>query len=393
MLDKAKKIIYIIVGSLTIISLVFMLAKKVGLCASSDTSNLLFDSTLPLPIGEGYGYNSSVVVFDSSFVQAALSYLNSNKAYDYMPDFCLITLEENNYSNSGYYTFLAYCPPTSSGVVQPFTFTVTTNSNNIPTQIKGVNTYQMRFRWYPDTNTFSNISYIGYRVWTLNLYGSNNYCFGSNTIDSHFIFSFNRDFVSYPIFADLDILSSDYFSYVGSGGSSGDSDWNDVIFPDFSDLPDSVDSSSSDYNLYSWLNGQNNSNYDYTKSIFDLIKGFFSWVASPLDEDSISEEWDNSPVNTVYSSFNNISDSLESSFNVSPAQRIVIPISFAGTPFSYVPDQEINFDWWTSDMRDSYGRIIVIMIGMIVVVLFLRGLPGMISGASSVADELRKERN
>lgn len=56
MLDKTRKVIYIIVGCLTILTLVFGLAKKVGLCASSDNLDNIRVTSYPLPVGYGFGY-------------------------------------------------------------------------------------------------------------------------------------------------------------------------------------------------------------------------------------------------------------------------------------------------------------------------------------------------
>ena len=53
-IDHVRKTVYIIVGILTIISLVFSLCKKVGLCAGSSSSPIYYDGDFPL-------------FFDSSF--------------------------------------------------------------------------------------------------------------------------------------------------------------------------------------------------------------------------------------------------------------------------------------------------------------------------------------
>lgn len=63
MIDKTRKVIYIIVGTLIIISLVFSLAKKFGLAASSDD---IYDYALveefPLPLGvNGFGIGDFVI--------------------------------------------------------------------------------------------------------------------------------------------------------------------------------------------------------------------------------------------------------------------------------------------------------------------------------------------
>ena len=200
MLDKTRKIIYIITGTLTIISLVFMLMHKVGLCASSNpTEGSVFDSTLPLPVGVGYGYDSSQIVFDDSFFQGAQAYCNSNLPYSSTPDISLILFGEDNYSNYGYYLFNAI---SQDGASRPLSFTVNSNNSGVPTQVQGPNTYLFRFRWYPDTNTFSNFSYIGYRVWSLNIFRSSNYPFGSAAINNKYAFDRDTFYTSYPIWVD-----------------------------------------------------------------------------------------------------------------------------------------------------------------------------------------------
>ena len=55
-IDHVKKTVYIIVGILTIISLVFTLFKKIGFCAEG-SSPILFDP-LPYIYGNYIGYSS-----------------------------------------------------------------------------------------------------------------------------------------------------------------------------------------------------------------------------------------------------------------------------------------------------------------------------------------------
>lgn len=67
-MDKTRKVISIVLMTLMILSLVFGLAKKVGLCADSGFSSF----PLPFGVGSGYGYSSS---FEDVFSQIDFQYL------------------------------------------------------------------------------------------------------------------------------------------------------------------------------------------------------------------------------------------------------------------------------------------------------------------------------
>lgn len=74
MIDKTRKVIYIIVGCLTILSLVFCLAKKVGLCASSEVvSDRYYLNSFPYPVSWLIGSRHQ---FSSADRQVLLNYAN-----------------------------------------------------------------------------------------------------------------------------------------------------------------------------------------------------------------------------------------------------------------------------------------------------------------------------
>lgn len=101
-MNKTKKILSIILISLLILSTVFTLMKKVGLCASSSQTN--DNISFPLKIGNGYGRSFSFSSSDGEYVAQYIKDWDTNWTWSQVD---LIILDEYN-DSTGIATFFCY---------------------------------------------------------------------------------------------------------------------------------------------------------------------------------------------------------------------------------------------------------------------------------------------
>ena len=88
-IDHVRKTVYIIVGCLTIVSLVLTICHKVGHCASGGGSGVI--NSFPLPVGDGYGHDFS---FGSSDVDIINNYnAGFDNTFPYVTDVYFYDLE------------------------------------------------------------------------------------------------------------------------------------------------------------------------------------------------------------------------------------------------------------------------------------------------------------
>lgn len=99
--DKFYKFLRIVFLTLAIVSIVFTLAKKTGLCASGGTGNFIY-TKYPLPVGEGWGYGGQLTgeIVSDMISEALASY----------PDMKLLTVPmvwDSNEMSVNVYTSLS----------------------------------------------------------------------------------------------------------------------------------------------------------------------------------------------------------------------------------------------------------------------------------------------
>lgn len=398
--NKIYKILRIIFLTLAIFSLVFTLAKKVGLCASSNpTEGLTFDSTLPLPVGVGYGYDSSVVVFDEDFVTGARSYCNSNLPYSSTPDISVIYFSESYYDTDGYFLLRAV---SQDGATRPLSFTVYM-SGSVPATFVCSNTYEFRFRWYPDTNTFSNFSYIGYRQWSCYYFGSSNYPFGSAPLAGKYVFNKDTFYAGYPLWVDrYDYMDSSgtytMFQYISQNTGVNFEEGEVTSLPSFDSLTGTPDSNDTSVTLFDklkgWLStisGNIQKGFknieDNLKSFFkpylDNAKNFFEWVVAEPDGDAIKDAFMNTDLMTSVEDSKTAITGLYGMFSTptSVCPSFTIPINATGGVFHNMPDIVISFAWY-ENIRSIVTPVIVVFVTLTCVFSVINSIPDIFHGKS-----------
>ena len=290
-IDHVRKTVYIIVGILTIISLVFSLCKKVGLCASGGGSGVI--NSFPLPVGDGYGHNFTFTDEDAQNI------INSVTDFD------------NSFPTIDYIAFYDYTPSNNDLMVaclyNPIFTEVATNSSNL-LSLSG-----------STSNIWSGGSYVGYLYLHYNLTTHqvsgkawrNSYfqivtLSWFESVSGGFSLKLNENLYTYPIWIRS---NSDYFANsnpIFSGHSKGGVltnyiDSSDLIEQD-SSLP-SVDVTppSDSTSIPSWLQkilsgiGKvNQSIKGGVLTIGDYIgQGFHNvidWFTEPFDQEAFSDE-------------------------------------------------------------------------------------------------------
>lgn len=246
MIDKIRKIIWIIVGALTILSLVFALAKKVGLAASSDSGSSDFQvSELPFSIGSGIGTQG--LVLDQEWLASIDNRLRAENANRVLSNFSCIVIDEfvseNNFTLAWYANTLNYY-----GEVYNYSFVNLVVSDNNSYNL-GLFDYRI-YIYYRDGNvTFSSRGGAGYPV---SFYS--NYLVELNPSGTSYQYAFSHYQHNYPVYlnsysinlpanSNTDVLAFQLYSEPDDPIPSGHSKGNVII--NYEDSIDQVEDNSS----------------------------------------------------------------------------------------------------------------------------------------------------
>ena len=310
--NKFYKILRIIFLTLAIISIVFTLCKKVGLCASVDQGQNIFSSYLPIPIGQGYGYNSNVFVYSSDMTDYIVNQLHTDSSSSYLfnnPNYevFLVSLREVN-PNTNIVSFCVYgCDMTK------LSFGTSDNSGKIRVTSSGSggDYYQWYFNYNYSTNTWVNWYYNGGYSFALDIYGQN--CpFSDVPSGSGYAFSNNVNFSNYPLYADdsLTFPNGDLvFYYPSVSGPNYESiegtvsdifNYTEII----SGVAEDMTTPTLFVRLYQWLLGIQQTIYggfntiwqnfrSLFKPMIDNISNFFQWFHDKYTEffNFIYDKW------------------------------------------------------------------------------------------------------
>lgn len=408
-IDKTRKIIYIISGSLSIVLMVFFILHKVGLCASVNPPSIS-SSTLPLPVGEGCGYPSEDFTFTSEMAESIISYLETNNSYLFHNGYAIqmITMSEYN-TGSNRLELYAYGfrrdrvsigVHTVSGT--PYSFTITGLSGN--------EYYQWRVYYYLSDGSIQT-SYQGYRPQTFNLYGNNYSYYEDPPSGNGFYFRFNTYLSGYPLYANME-LTDDSGNYVLFGSLSSSDPEHSIgggevtSLPSFDTLTGNPDSSDTQDTLFDklkgWLSTINGNIYkgfknlednltSFFKPYLDNTKEFFQWVFEAPREDEIHAALEATDEYQIYQSVSGLHSSAVALINVAPAQRVAFTLSFAGTMFSFLPDMEVNFDWIASSLPRLKG-LLIFFLALTFLFLFIKSIPSILGGQGNVAGIIERSK-
>lgn len=423
MKDKPFKVIRFIFYTIAIISMVFGLAKKVGLCASS------VPTSYPLPIGDGYGYGGNL---SSEFLNTIIPQLiNPSNPPD------LITC--TSFNDNGVFYFNVYFGLNSINL---------TGSSNL--------------------NSRGEISYsanrvIGKIIRNGVIDGTNYSSFSPNTcIPSNYVLpvSGNEFYVylqrnvfipSYPLYLNDNIsesIYSDYFYFldessggddssggsitinghsVGGGtissgdGSSGGADGSfdlefdfDLDIPDYSgqldniggsldsisgavdDLGGAIDDLSGKQDTSNTLLGQIKSSLDrlhlyledgvgtvqdYLEDIYEKLSDLYDYITEPFNETKFNNKLSSLQISQDINSLRGSVNSITSTFNVSASSssdmRFEIPFTLPYINYSDVA--VIDFAWY-ENIRNTIAPFIVAFLSFGFILSLIRSIPGIFHG-------------
>lgn len=416
-IDKLRKVLIIIFTTLSIIALVFSLAKKVGLCASDSSGGSSLIRQLPFQVGAGYGNTFTseelsriVEVCEEDRIYA------SDSGYIQIDYICLIengsdTINVRCFQNNAGNGFSRY----------------TGSSTTFPLSGK------FRFAWG------SPSGYGGCRVVSISkssLTRINGYWASSGSTyldcddltvlapDGSFVQSQNTNVYGMPIYISSDLIydAVTYFSNTpqhSQGGTLTDySDQvQDFIDSDISQVDDTppADSSSTPSWLQKILSG-------LTK-INNTIGGGFSWVKNGLNDVSgsklfsffgafhdlgdngsgfsiptflgnllftsptnLQNIFDASETGQAINDMKSVVRSIHNCYTATPSEHVYWTFDFSNTILENAGVITIDFDWYNS-IRTPVITLFSVFFILGFIFLWLRKLPGIISGASSNSDD------
>ena len=395
--NKLYKILRMIFLALAIISLVFTLCKKVGLCASVNPPSLSSE-IFPLPIGVGYGYNSNNFIYSSEVNDAFINKISTDSSSSYLFNdstygIYLICMNEFDLSNNRLYVNVYGW---KSGRVS---FSVNSSTYAITSTGSGADYYLWRCSYDFDDQTVT-MSYQGSYPWSFSPYG-NGRPFEDSPSGNGFVFNGNHDFYGYPLFADLTLTdtSGNLLFEVPQTDSGINFENGEVTsLPSFDPLPGIVNPSDDQQTLFDklkgWLStlsgniqkGFKNIEENLTsffKPYLDNIKGFFDWVTEPFDPEAAKDELEAIQVVSDIISLNNVvgSAGIFDWDDVTPASRVAFTFDFGGAVLPH-HQYEINFDWYTGTTKTLILSILVTFLVVGLLVTIINNIPSMIHGHS-----------
>lgn len=389
--NKLYKVLRIIFLTLAIISLVFTLCKKVGLCASSGGGSVSYvptsSSELPFPLYNFSPIPDSVITscVEASYSSAWGQYFGGN-------DWIFVVVEDNE---TKYHCRVFYCAK----------ITLSTSWENYFAGQGHIN-YDVDggVEFYLNKSDFSMVD-MSYRGSDFSLsYGA----IGSaNPAGQGKVFVDNTVYSNYPCASYDSTWYIDSSSSYGAGDlvfsvpeSSGITFENGEVtsLPSFDSLPGNVDSSDDEATLFDklkgWLStlsgniqkGFKNIEENLTsffKPYLDNIKGFFDWVTEPFDPEAASDSLEAIQAISDIRALNNVigTSGIFDWDDVTPASRVAFTFDFGGAVLPH-HQYEVNFDWYTGTVKTLILSILVTFLVVGLLVTIINNIPSMIHGHS-----------
>lgn len=402
MLDKTKKIIYIIVGTLTIVTLVFGLMKKVGLCASSGGINYLvlpsdYD-TLPFPIVNYSPIPNDVI---EHYVSEAYSsgwseYLNPDW-YFFISDY------DNNY----------YIVRVATGIKLSFSSSVDEwsdffdSSYSLNYDVDGGVQFTINKSDFSEVsreyrgsdfskyyNTMGESSPSGGRVLVPDTIYTG-YILASN-VESMSIYSgFGSGTVFYQVPSDNSLINFEEGSVTALpsldplSGSPDPSDSSDTLFGKLKGWLSTIQG-----NIYNGFKNLEENLTSFFKPYLDNIKNFFGLLTDKdkledfvwCDHDRAMEIIEDSEVGSTVLAFKDIGDNIFGIVNATPSDHVYWTFDFTDTILEPCGTITVNFDWYDR-IRNVVTPLFCAFFYVGMLLLIIRKIPGIISGASSNSDD------
>lgn len=386
-MDKLKKIVYIVSGTLSILLMVFLLMHKVGLCASSGSSDsdsiVYLENWYPIPYGNRLGYASDFDIDDTfrSRILSATQFDSNNPV--------IITMYEEDLDEKLYFlcSQIKACYFNKESLTDTYS-TVIANYEAVAGSVRYEVVYDIA------TDSFTSSTTSRFPTSRVSAFVSENPAYPTSGLP--YLVQKGEYIFNYPIavFVGGEISNIDTYGYTGNFSypmdipffyklvDNNSSSPEFGVFPSFDSLPNEItDSSNPDYNLYQWLNGQNQQNYNYTKSIFDLIKGFFSWVVAPPDSEVIQGAWDNTDIGGVVNYVSTLGNTLKSLLGngaqVPESLSFNCSISLLGKTFPYT----VDFSWY-QDIKSQFLTVFLTFFYAGAFLYFIKSIPSFINGVS-----------
>jgi len=385
--NKLYKVLRIIFLTLAIISLVFTLCKKVGLCASVNPPSYTTDFPLPYGPGSNIGYGTFPLTdeiiqgcvsaaFDSS-VGSMFSNGYSVTVYEIESNNAYITLSINGgdsivAARSSFPDLVSGCGVAfdRNGVAE-VRYTVSSGSYSV--RYTGSSSSQ---KWCDFGNHLDSLPTGGNALETGTFISGYPVAFSEG---------YNRSYNNILVFANADS---------GINFENGEV----TSLPSFDSLPGNVTSTDDQQTLFDklkgWLStlsgniqkGFKNIEENLTsffKPYLDNIKGFFEWVTEPFDPEAASDSLDSIQVISDIRSLNNVigSSGIFDWDNVTPSSRVAFTFDFGGAVLPH-HQYEINFDWYTGTVKTLILSILVTFLVVGLLVTIINNIPSMIHGHS-----------
>lgn len=431
MIDKIRKIIWIIVGALTILSLVFALAKKVGLAASS-----VSDYPLPYGLNSGYGFTPEQANILNSL---DFNFILSKVVQDGLPsDVDTLILREVSSSSVS----LGVCKSSglavrnfdtfqNSAIDWYYGYSITINPNN-PTSIQ-YNGGGSFITWTITFNSFISDNALPSDTFITNypIYSTNDLLFNDNLV---FTSSVSPPIPSGHSKAGVIVNYEDSIDQIEDNSSlpsvdvtppsdpSNNASWfqkilnglktinqnlkagvvtiGDYIGQGIQDLKDHIESMTSNIqqsiqlfidnfnekfsNLREWIQGVK----DKVEEIADYLKDAFSLPTS----EQVAELLNQFLVGTTFGQFLGISNQavqiIGSVFgqNIPEFETLVFTfnIDFFGQTFPLV----LDFGFYTSSVRNTVVGVFLTFFYIGFLIHIIHQLPSIISGSSGVEKDI-----
>lgn len=402
MLDKTKKIIYIVVGTLTIITLVFSLMKKVGLCASSGGTNYLVlpsdEASLPFPIVNYSPIPNDII---EHYVSEAYSsgwgqYLNPDW-YFFISDY-----DNNNYvvrvatgiklsfssSVDSWDDFFESSYALNYDVDGGVQFTISkTDFSEVSREYRGSD-----FSKY--YSSMGEASPTGGRVLVPNTIYTG-YILASNSESMSIYSGFGSGTVFYQVPSDNSGINFEEGSVTSLPsldpltGTPDSSDTQDGLFSKLKGWLSTIQS-----NIYNGFKNLEENLTSFFKPYLDNIKNFFGLLTDKdqledficCDEDRALEIIEASEVGSTALAFKDIGDNIFGIVNATPSEHVYWTFDFSDTILDSCGTITINFDWYES-IRNVVTPLFCAFFYVGMLLLIIRKIPGIISGASSNSDD------
>lgn len=382
--NKVYKLLRIVFLTLAIISMVFGLCKKVGLCASSENSTI---SSLPFPVGAGYGNNFTAAELTQILQVIEQDRVNSNDS-----DYLTIGIVIPGEIDSTYTRFRVFSQSDCITITDPEdAFTTGSivsykwgSSNYAGCREVILNTSDLSYyegywvtSYQPSFNTSTWLSELP----------NGNYSLSSGLLNGYPLYIFQDIYAGNTLFFSENPLNS------GSGHSKGGiiaemTENDEITSEELSqvDISAPADPSSNFGWFQKILNAigkVNNSIQSGVLTISGYIQGFKNYISEPFDQEAFEDEFYSIP---FVNDFTSLGDLIDDSgvfdwSDVTPAQRVAFTFDFGGSVLPHTSN-EINFDWYTGTVKTTILALMSTFLVLGLLVTIINQIPNIISGKS-----------